>query len=471
MSNSENSTDDSVTLGEEIDDLKSRPLRVASVKLHGGRTKKHIILREFDGIRKARTVEEVVKAAEEACDSLTALGVYDAVQIIIDEGEEGKENTCSMVVLLKEKRLFNLEGKTFVSGNEGSVELVLSLTNPSAYCERYQAGVSWGNASSYEYAVTVSRGRLGGKPYKGQVTVHQQLRSFLAPSSFLETVRGAAASVSTQDDRHTVGYDLSWRILNTPTLRASAGVTAQTGNKLKSALQYTFRHKTLDNLLFPTRGWGIRSTTELAGVGLDPNLLRAFRQEVSGMWVTPLAGGSVFALQAQGGVLVPWGPSWRDRQTYISDRFFLGGVGTGLRGFSYKGAGPADLRRQPLGSTPSEDVKDGPPPEYDSLGGDLYASVLASIRYKIAHPAAEAMNLYAQAFVNGGNIVGLTGQTRSFRDCVRDFGSGWRWSAGVGLVWPLPIGNVEINYSRVLNAQNLDRTVQGLQFGFSFSPF
>lgn len=47
---------------------------------------------------------------------------------------------------------------------------------------------------------------------------------------------------------------------------------------------------------------------------------------------------------------------------------------------------------------------------------------------QIPHPAAQALGLYAHVFVNGGSIVGLTGQGRSVRSCLNDFSSSWRWS-------------------------------------------
>lgn len=61
-----------------------------------------------------------------------------------------------------------------------------------------------------------------------------------------------------QDGRHAIGYDLSWRCLKDPSLKASPSVETQIGNKLKSAVRYTFQTRTLDNRLFPTQGWSFR---------------------------------------------------------------------------------------------------------------------------------------------------------------------------------------------------------------------
>lgn len=56
--------------------------------------------------------------------------------------------------------------------------------------------------------------------------------------------------------------------------------------------------------------------------------------------------GTSLYLQAQAGLLVPWGSSWQSRPTCISDRFYLGGV-TSLRGFYDKQAGPREARIGP----------------------------------------------------------------------------------------------------------------------------
>lgn len=41
---------------------------------------------------------------------------------------------------------------------------------------------------------------------------------------------------------------------------------------------------------------------------------------------------------------------------------------------------------------------------------------------------------------------------------------------GVGLVWPTRLGKMELNFCRVLRAQEHDHVKTGVQFGF-FPPF
>lgn len=58
---------------------------------------------------------------------------------------------------------------------------------------------------------------------------------------------------------------------------------------------------------------------------------------------------------SEAGVMLPWGPGWSQRSSAISDRFFLGGVGS-LRGFRTRSVGPTDVRHA---HTPSGGGADG----------------------------------------------------------------------------------------------------------------
>ena len=86
---------------------------------------------------------------------------------------------------------------------------------------------------------------------------------------------------------------------------------------------------------------------ELAGVGPDANLLSFFRQQVDVQVNLPLTELTSLHLGAHCGALLPLlGRGWgRGRQqSPISERFFMGGIGS-LRGFRFKGVGPSDVRK------------------------------------------------------------------------------------------------------------------------------
>lgn len=52
-----------------------------------------------------------------------------------------------------------------------------------------------------------------------------------------------------EDGRHALSYELSWRRLAAPKRAASRAVLSQLGDSLKSAIKYTFREDTVGGLL------------------------------------------------------------------------------------------------------------------------------------------------------------------------------------------------------------------------------
>jgi outer membrane protein insertion porin family len=46
---------------------------------------------------------------------------------------------------------------------------------------------------------------------------------------------------------------------------------------------------------------------------------------------------------------------------------------------------------------------------------------------------------------------------------------GMRFSCGVGLVVPIPVGRIEVNFCHAIRSHKVDRAHDGLQVGFSAS--
>jgi hypothetical protein len=168
----------------------------------------------------------------------------------------------------------------------------------------------------------------------------------------------------------------------------------------------------------------------------------------------PLGSGATLTLMGDAGVLLPWGSGALGRPTPISDRFFLGGLAGGaLRGFSYKGVGPSEERRRPAeeseggeGSGQEQQQQQQQqarssggrggaggraplrPTPRDALGGDLFFSFLADLSFPLPNRGMRAMGLQGHAFLNGGNIVALSGPGASIRDRLHELNSTIRWS-------------------------------------------
>ena len=79
-------------------------------------------------------------------------------------------------------------------------------------------------------------------------------RSYQWTSSFSELLRGGALTLTSEDARHAVSYELGWRQLTDTTQLASHAVRQQLGHQLKSAVRYIGRYSTLDDPAYPTSG-------------------------------------------------------------------------------------------------------------------------------------------------------------------------------------------------------------------------
>ncbi|KAK9833542.1 hypothetical protein WJX81_003706 [Elliptochloris bilobata] len=408
----------------------------------------------------------------EAHDAVKALGPYDVVEVVLDDSATGRADAYKVVVSCHEKQRTRYRLGTYVEGTEGSVEATVGVCNAAGLGEEVEATAKVGSQSSSEGRLSVSRGRLGGRPLEGKAAVAQATHSYEPTSSFVERLRGGTVNVGSQEGEHAVAYELAWRTLTDPSRRASLPVRQQLGDHLKSAVSYALHRDrrevgydgfyTSGCLL--RRGSGILglASVELAGVGLDANLLRFAKAQAGAAVAVPLGFfGSALSLRAEVGALLPWGPGFASQPTCISDRFFIGGVPSNLRGFAFKGAGPSAPRRR------GEEEDGAGTDKRDALGGDLMCTLLAALHFPLPFEAPRALGLHGHVFLNGGSTEVLTGTGRPLQQGARDFLRSFRWSAGVGLVWPTTIGRLEVNWCRVLAHQPTDKVRHGIEVGFS----
>ncbi|CAL5228989.1 g12227 [Coccomyxa viridis] len=470
-------SDFSISTPEEFEkiyeEVKDKKLVATNVLLSGNeRTKAVIIARELQPLQQARSLDEIKDALLEIHDSLMSLDVFDAVEIIISDSDLGRPDTCTVLINCSEKGRFRLNTGTYVTGTEGSLEFSLGLTNNLGRAEDVTITAELGSQNSTEFSVSIAKPRLQGTSVGSQFQVAQQSRCLQQYSSYTEDTRKTAVTLYSADGTHALTYELAWRHLHDPTRRASPQVRKQLGHNLKSSLQYVYRWVTLDDPYYPTEGYGLRSSTEVAGLGWDANLLRFARQQLQAQWCCALGSGVVFSVTGGLGVTVPWGEAWRTRSTCISDRFFLGGVSGDLRGFQFKGVGPCDFRRP----RENDNEEEGERLVKDRVGGDLLLSLLAQLRFPLPVPAMQAAGMYGHVFVNTGNLVQLTsqgdasGSPHPLEQGLKAFGRSFRWSAGAGIVWPTTIGKLELNLCKVLKADRHDKLLStgfGLQVGFS----
>jgi outer membrane protein insertion porin family len=310
------------------------------------RTKESIVWRELPETLVGANVslKDLVQALQDSHDRLSSLGIFDGIDIAINAGAQSQDG-CTIAVRLQESSMFGFRAGTYVQGHEATMESSLNLNNSMGRAEQAAFTLEYGSQRTNLWSATVTLPRPQGLSCIADVRLHQTFNDKSQWSSYTERLRGIIATVATEDGRHAFSYELGWQRLADPSQCASASVARQLGDHVKSAVKYTFRTDTFDDFLFPRHGWGVRASTELAGLGPDARLLRYLRHQVAGRMAFPVNSAATLHLEGLAGILVPWGAS-NIVKTSITDRFFLGGIAPeGLRGFRYKSVGPRDVRR------------------------------------------------------------------------------------------------------------------------------
>jgi len=142
---------------------------------------------------------------------------------------------------------------------------------------------------------------------------------------------------------------------------ASEEIQAESGTKIRSALQASLTYDRRDSVFITTRGQRHELTAEVAG-GPFAGDVSIYKLTGKSSWFFPFFNGHVLQLLAAGGVVDAYGDTRGSGPTVIEpggtvvkvndvplfDRFFLGGPNS-LRGFGYRDVSPRDVKGEPVG--------------------------------------------------------------------------------------------------------------------------
>lgn len=106
--------------------------------------------------------------------------------------------------------------------------------------------------------------------------------------------------------------------------------------------------------------------------------------------------------------------------------------------------------------------------QFDSLGGSFLLSLMAALRFQMPFPTLSALGMQGQIFVNSGTLGNIgEGNFKSPVDFSKIWRNDIRTTVGVGIVWPLSIGQLEFNVCRVMRKGQHDYSKNGFQFGIT----
>lgn len=221
-------------------------------------------------------------------------------------------------------------------------------------------------------------------------------------------------------------------------------LVSEQGERITSALGYTYNYDTRGTGLDPLTAWKLRFSQDFAGVGGDVESVtttmlagvesRAWREEVA------------LRAEFEAGALV----MLNDTESRITDRFRGSGR---IRGFEANGYGPRDLNA----------------PNEDALGGNFFWAVRAEAQFPLGLP--EEYGISGGIFADAGSVWGLDnaegydrdtndrdgdGNRTEFVDGTVDDGMKVRASVGVSLFWTTPVGPLRFNLSKAVKKEDYD---------------
>ncbi|GMI35213.1 hypothetical protein TrCOL_g6729 [Triparma columacea] len=341
---------------------------------------------------------------------------------------------------------------------ETSLNLLNLAGNAESISASYnvdQGGTADFNATHYSPLLSASAPGVSSRlSARYEEVDHSLLRSYTEATRGVSwSLRSGASSVM---ERGAFG-DLEWSLQSRdvlPTLHptipyaadSSKETIAESGPNLKHSLKLTLSTNggLTDSKFSPTRGVDLSLSGEVAGPPGDVGFAKA---QASGSLHLPLLGPlSAHFLTSSGLVRPLTFGGYCLPVTLASDRFHIGGP-MSLRGFKPSGVGP----RSKVG--PGSDGG-------DSLGGECFHTSTAMVSATLGGRGG-MMGARVFGFGSGGLCCNWSDLTS-----VGDGLGRTRFSVGLGLAAPTPVGRLEATYSKVLRRGKEDIT-QPVQFGVS----
>ena len=231
--------------------------------------------------------------------------------------------------------------------------------------------------------------------------------------------------------RHSVNYTLRTDEIENVSESASEFIKRQDASATTSAIGHTLTYDRHDDRFFPTEGYYLRASQEVAGLGGDVRYLRhsgeaRYYFPITDQWIGSLSGnaGHIFGL---------------DDDVRIQDRFFVGGAN--FRGFETAGVGPRDSITT------------------DSLGGNTFVVGTAEVSFPLGLPSE--FNIRGRFFSDFGTITSIDDKEPP---AILDEAS-LRTTVGFGLTYVSPFGPIEIDLAVPVIDETFDKTEL---FRFSF---
>ena len=237
----------------------------------------------------------------------------------------------------------------------------------------------------------------------------------------------------TEHTRQLLRYTLRQSEIYNVQPYASPLVQSQSGTSVVSEVSETISWDTRDQRLNATKGWLLRNSIALGGLGGSEYYLRSTAEAVIYQSIVEDVVASV-------GGTIGFVTPYNDVPLRLNNRFFIGG--DTLRGFRVGGIGPRDANTG------------------DSLGGKYYYTGTTELSFPIGLP--KEIGILGKAFLDIGSLWGPADSVLA--TSILDSQT-MRVGSGLGLQWISPFGPIRVDYAFPLVKEAWDKTEN---FRFSF---
>ncbi|KAK3696191.1 hypothetical protein LTR37_018093 [Vermiconidia calcicola] len=461
----------------------TKPVTISSVRVLNAHNTRHAFLeRIFSPILSHNrpeagtyTLREALSEIGIAVDKLNRLDIFQQpISTFIDKPDQTDASSTptdhNVFISVKERGKYTIKTGTEAGTLEGSAYLNVVLRNLFGGAESLNANASLGTRTRSAYNAYFDTPILSNPDLRWEVG--GLASSTLKPwASHEEILRGGSTRLLWQTSpghRHDFSYSGFWRQVTSLAEKASPTVRADAGDSFKSSLTHTWMNDTRDLPMLPSRGYLLKTVSEIAGLGPLGGDVAFGKFELDSQAAVPIPvpgvegdSGVSFTAGLRGGLLYPLTRSGQSNpsQSRLNDRFQLGGP-SDVRGFRLGGLGPHDGQ--------------------DAVGGDVYAAGGASILFPLPYVGKETP-LRFQTFINAGRLLALRdtrqgeaqNQAMSSRDVrdsvmqtVTELANGLpSCAAGFGLVYAHPAARFEVNFSLPLVLRRGEEGRKGVSFG------
>ncbi len=277
------------------------------------------------------------------------------------------------------------------------------------------------SANSNSYVLSLTQPWLFDKPLTAGFDLYNTTKEY--PDFNMNKQGGSIRFGFPLLQRYTRGY-LTYKYedvdVSNVSPTASFTIKDQEGTTTVSSIRAYIKHDTRNDAYFPTEGYVLSDSTEVAG-GILGGTTNFAKYEVSAQKFFPMPWDTTFSARAMLGYV----HSFNGGRVPVYERYFLGGIST-IRGFATREVGPQD-----------------------NLGEFIGGETMMTINLEYIFPLFKQKNFRGVAFYDTGNAY----------DGPLDL-SDLRHGAGLGLRWFSPIGPIRLELGFNLDPRDGEESKQ-----------